>query len=125
MDPIPTIVTDYLAAYNARDVAGMVRCLSDDVHFVNMSGGAVSAETNGIDAFTALAHQGVAVFAQRTQTVTNCIACNGHVTLRIDYRAMVAVDLPNGWKAGQEIRLDGVSVFTLRNGTITELVDIS
>lgn len=125
MDEIPTIVADYIAAYNALDVAGMLRCLSDDVRFVNRSGGTVSAETNGIDAFGTLAHQGAALFTRRTQAVTNCIACAGHVTLRIDYRATVAADLPNGWMAGQEIRLDGVSLFTLRDGTIVELVDIS
>ena len=125
MNEIPLTVSNYIAAYNDLDVAGMIRCLSDNVHFVNRSGDEVSAETRGIEAFRELALQGVAIFTQRKQTITNAIACGGHITLEIDYSATVAVDLPNGWKAGQTIAMRGVSVFTLRDGKIVELIDIS
>ncbi|SHO61199.1 SnoaL-like domain-containing protein [Pseudoxanthobacter soli DSM 19599] len=125
MNEIPAVVSDYISAYNDLDVAGMIRCLSDDVHFVNKSGDDISAETQGVAAFRELALQGVAIFTQRKQTITNAIACGGHVTLEIDYSATVAGDLPNGWKAGQTIAIRGVSVFSLKGGKIAELVDIS
>lgn len=125
MDQVPAVVAHYINAYNEMDVDGMLRCLSDDVHFINRSNGEISAETNDIEAFGTLANQGVALFLRRKQSVTNCIAIAGHVTLRVDYTATIAVDLPNGWKAGQSIELEGASLFTLRNDKIAELVDIS
>jgi hypothetical protein len=103
----------------------MIACLSDDVHFVNRSGGDVSAETHGIEEFRMLAAQAVTIFKERKQTITNSIVCDQHVTLDINYRATIAIDLPNGWKAGQDISLRGVSLFSLSNGKIVELVDIS
>lgn len=125
MTAVPEVVRDYIAAYNNLDIDKMVACLSDDVHFVNRSGGEVSAETQGIEEFRTLAAQAVTILEQRNQTITNSIVCDQHVTLDIDYRARIAIDLPNGWKAGQDIALRGVSLFTLSNGKIVELVDIS
>ncbi|MQT11281.1 nuclear transport factor 2 family protein [Segnochrobactrum spirostomi] len=125
MDPVPKIIEHYITAYNGRDVAAMLRCLTDDVHFVNRSGAEITAETVGIEAFAALAEQGVAFFSERRQEVTNAIVGAGHATLKIAYRATVAADLPNGWKAGQEIALEGVSLFTLRADKIAAITDIS
>lgn len=125
MDDVPDIIGAYLAAYNEFDVDGMVATLSDDVRFVNRSGDEITAETHGIDAFRSLAEQGAALFTKRCQTIRNCIAGAGHAMLRIDYRATVAADLPNGWKAGQEIRLEGMSLVVMRDGRIVELTDMS
>jgi ketosteroid isomerase-like protein len=123
MDPVPQIVVDYLTAYNARDIAGMVRCVADDIHFIDRRAGVVTAEIRGIEAFRALAARCAALVSERRQEATNCIACHDHVTLRIAYSATVAVDLANGWKAGEGIGLEGISVFTLRAGRIVAIVD--
>ena len=42
-----------------------------------------------------------------------------------DFEATPAVDLPIGWKAGQQIRLRGVSFFALRDGLIAAIRDFS
>lgn len=125
MDQIPDIIQHYIAAYNARDVAAMLRCLAADIHFVNRFGAETTAETHGLEAFAALAEQGVACFSERRQEVTNAIVGANHATLKIAYRATVATDLPNGWKAGQEIALEGLSLFTLRGAEIAAITDIS
>lgn len=125
MTRIPSVISDYIASYNNFDVPGMMDCLAEDVHFVNRSGDEISVEAHGIAEFQRLAEQGMAVFQYRKQTISNIIACNGHVTLDIDYVAKVAADLPNGWRAGQTIQLRGVSVFTLKDGKIVDLVDMS
>lgn len=125
MDPIPPAVARYLAAYNALDVDAMLDCLAGDVRFENVSAGTVTVRSDGRDAFRQLAEQGAAAFSQREQRPTACIAAGDRVALRIAYRATVRSDLPNGWKAGDEIALTGASFFRLAgDGAIAEIVDI-
>ena len=45
--------------------------------------------------------------------------------VEIDYAATVAADLPNGWKAGQELAFRGASYFELSDGLISRIIDES
>jgi hypothetical protein len=47
------------------------------------------------------------------------------IALLVSFEATVAVDLPNGWKAGQRISLKGSSFFHLQGQRIVRLVDLS
>jgi len=38
---------------------------------------------------------------------------------------VVAIDLPNGWKAGQSLSFTGASAFRIRDGKIASIVDES
>ena len=125
MDSAPAIVARYIDAYNRMDVQAMLDCLSSDVRFVNRSNGEITNETHGIEAFRALAEQGVQLFAEREQTILDCIAIEDRAAVRIGYRAKVKADLPNGWKAGQEIEMTGTSFFTISEGKISEVIDAS
>ncbi|HET6537676.1 putative ester cyclase [Amaricoccus macauensis] len=125
MDSVPTIVARYIDAYNRMNVQAMLDCLSDDVRFINRSNGETTNETHGIEAFRALAEQGVQLFAEREQTILDCIAIDDRAAVRIGYRAKVKTDLPNGWKAGQEIKMTGTSFFMISEGKISEVIDAS
>ena len=125
MDSAPAIVARYIDAYNRMDVQAMLDCLSSDVRFVNRSNGEITNETHGIEAFRALAEQGVQLFAEREQTILDCIAIEDRAAVRIWYRAKVKADLPNGWKAGQEIEMTGTSFFMISEGKISEVIDAS
>ena len=125
MDSVPTIVARYIDAYNRMNVQAMLDCLSGDVRFINRSNGEVTNETHGIEAFRALAEQGVQLFAERAQTILGCIAIDDRAAVRIGYRAKVKTDLPNGWKAGQEIEMTGTSFFVISEGKISEVIDAS
>jgi len=125
MDSVPTIVARYLDAYNTMNVRAMLDCLSSDVRFVNRSNGEITNETRGIEEFRALAEQGVQLFAEREQTILDCIAIEDRAAVRIGYRAKVKADLPNGWKAGQEIEMTGTSFFMISEGKISEVIDAS
>ena len=125
MDSVPTIVARYIDAYNRMNVQAMLDCLSGDVRFINRSNGETTNETHGIEAFRALAEQGVQLFAEREQTILDCIAIDDRAAVRIGYRAKVKTDLPNGWKAGQEIKMTGTSFFMISEGTISEVIDAS
>ena len=125
MDSVSTIVARYIDAYNRMNVQAMLDCLSGDVRFINRSNGETTNETHGIEAFRALAEQGVQLFAEREQTILDCIAIDDRAAVRIGYRAKVKTDLPNGWKAGQEIEMTGTSFFVISEGKISEVIDAS
>ena len=125
MDSVPTIVARYIDAYNRMNVQAMLDCLSGDVRFINRSNGETTNETHGIEAFRALAEQGVQLFAEREQTILDCIAIDNRAAVRIGYRAKVKTDLPNGWKAGQEVEMTGTSFFMISEGKISEVIDAS
>ena len=125
MDSVPTIVARYIDAYNRMNVQAMLDCLSGEVRFINRSNGETTNETHGIEAFRALAEQGVQLFAEREQTILDCIAIDDRAAVRIGYRAKVKTDLPNGWKAGQEVEMTGTSFFMISDGKISEVIDAS
>ena len=125
MDSVPTIVARYIDAYNRMNVQAMLDCLSGEVRFINRSNGETTNETHGIEAFRALAEQGVQLFAEREQTILDCIAIDDRAAVRIGYRAKVKTDLPNGWKAGQEVKMTGTSFFMISEGKISEVIDAS
>lgn len=124
-ETLPGVVRAYLDAYNAKDVPSMLACLAKDVRFVNFADGVVTAETIGIAAFRELAGAGVEMFSERHQKVTNCIVAPERVALRIDYRATLARDLPNGWTKGQAIALSGTTFMQVRDGLIAEIIDFA
>ena len=45
--------------------------------------------------------------------------------MAIDYRATVAMELPNGLKPGDTLRLQGKSIFRFDDGKIISIEDIS
>lgn len=125
MEEIDPAIVAYLAAYNALNVEGMLACLHDDVVFRNVSAGETSVETRGKAQFSELARVGAAAFRARRQSVRSHMAMSDRAMLAIDFTATVAADLPNGWKAGQDLAFAGTSYFELRDGAIALIVDES
>ncbi len=119
------LVSQYVSAYNAFDVDGMMATLHPDIVFENVSEGAVNASARGADAFRRLAEQSAALFASRRQTVTHFEDTADGVRIEVDYHAVLAADLPNGLKAGETIQLEGQSAFAFADGLIARLTDYS
>ncbi|MCV3269938.1 nuclear transport factor 2 family protein [Roseobacter sinensis] len=122
---LPAEIRRYLAAYNRRDVPGMLRLVSHDVRFQNLVDGAVTAEARGLEAFRSLAETGARAFARRCQVVEQAMTVSDTTLAEITFTAVVAVDLPNGWRAGQQVRIAGRSLFQIRLGTLIRIVDQS
>ena len=125
MIKLPKPVEIYIEAYNDKDVDAMLACLADDIVFQNIADGAVTAEATSKRAFEEMARIGAAAFRSRRQAVTASITVADTTLLEIDYEAVVATDLPNGWKAGQELSFAGASLFELRDDKIVRIVDQS
>ena len=124
-DGLPDPIRRYIDAYNDKDVAAMLACLAQDIRFTNLSAGDVSAQASGIGEFRDLANAALAYFSSRHQDVTNSITVADTTLAEIAYSATVAEDLPNGWQAGQEIALTGASLFEVKDGKISRIVDQS
>lgn len=103
----------------------MIACLASNVTFRNVSGGEVTAEASDKQGFEEIANFGVSAFETRHQKVTNAITVAGTTLLEIDYTAVVATDLPNGWTAGQKLAFSGASAFKVKDGKIISIVDES
>ena len=117
------LIERYLRCYNDKDVDAMVDLFTDDAVFESVSNTTGVIRTNGKEDLRRLAKMSVEWFEQRRQTATAWVIDEAHIALEIDYWCRLAKDLPNGKKAGQEMRLRGASFFTLCNGRICRLVD--
>lgn len=125
MASLPDVIQAYITAYNDKDVEGMLACLSDSVSFRNISGGQVTAEASDKQGLAEMARFGASAFETRRQIVTNAITVADTTLVEIAYSAVVAKDLPNGWKAGQELAFSGASSFRIVDGEIVSIVDES
>ena len=120
-----SIIEQYVNAYNNFDIDGMTRDLDENIAFENISNGQVDLRTDGIEAFRQQAASAKQYFQEREQRISSWEFENGSITVEIDYRAVLALDLPNGLKAGDALELRGRSTFKFEGDKIIHLVDIS
>ncbi|EZH75865.1 hypothetical protein ATO12_03485 [Aquimarina atlantica] len=119
------VIENYIKAYNDFDINGMTKDLTENVVFENVSNGNVELRTEGIEEFTKQAELAKQYFTERKQTVEFWEFNNSKVTVGIDYKAVLAVDLPNGMKTGDILQLMGKSEFEFENGKIKSITDKS
>jgi len=119
------LVDRYIDAYNRMDIEGMLLTVHPDVKFWNISGGTVNAHANGAEEFRALAEQSKSLFSERRQTVQSFEPKDNTAVASIAFYAVIAQDLPNGWKKGQVLSLAGCSEFAFSGERILTITDIS
>jgi hypothetical protein len=119
------IVSHYINAYNNFDVDGMVANMDPSIKFENISNGQVNMTLNGLPAFIEQAEQAKAMFTSRRQTIKSFKHTANQTEIDIAYYAVLAIDLPNGMKRGDELNLTGKSIFKFLGDKINELTDIS
>ena len=119
------MIQRYVKAYNNFDVDKMLADMAEDVKFENIADGLVTLSIEGKEALKEQMENAGNLFSERTQTISQYSYSKDYVEIRVDYKAMVAVDLPNGIKAGEQIELKGKSIFMFRDNQIIELKDIA
>ncbi len=117
------IVKNFIIAYNSFNVESMIAYLHPEVEFKNISGGVVNAHTKGIEEFRELANNSIKIFKEREQTITSFMESDDIVNIEISYRGVLAVDLPNGLKAGEILTINGKSKYVFKDNLITLLID--
>lgn len=124
-DEMGKIIEQYIAAYNQFDIEGMLALLSDTVIFENYSGGELNLSIKGKDQFRDTAEQSAKLFTYRSQKITDRTLGEEQVIVKIDYHAILAVDLSDSHKAGDELRLSGKTIFRFSNGRLSYIADYS
>jgi ketosteroid isomerase-like protein len=119
------IITDYIRAYNRFDIDGMLVNLHPEIEFVNISNGETNLTLQGIEKFREQAEIAMAVFTERHQEVISMRSQLDTAEVEIDYRGILAIDLPMGLKKGDTLELKGKSIFKFSDGKIIQLTDIS
>ncbi|MCW3081539.1 nuclear transport factor 2 family protein [Segetibacter sp.] len=119
------IVKNYIEGYNEFDINKMIRDFDENVVFENISGGEVNMLLEGLEAFMEQADQVKSYFLERTQTIKSFKHGVDETEVEINYYAILAKDFPNGLKRGDELKLQGRSVFKFSGNQIINLTDIS
>jgi predicted ester cyclase len=119
------LVEQFIDAYNAFDIDGMIAPLHRDCSFRNISGGQMNASTNGVEDFRKLAEMSKSLFSSRRQTISGFHWDGSTLVVEIDFEGTLQADIPDGPKAGQTLNLHGRSEYRFQNGRIIQLTDIS
>jgi ketosteroid isomerase-like protein len=120
-----TTIEEYISAYNSLDVDRMLSFVHPDVEFQNVSESEVNAAASVIDELRKMAEQSKRLFSSRHQSITSYEEEGETVKVGIKFRAILAVDMPNGAKAGDNLNLGGQSVFKFRDGKLWRITDYS
>jgi ketosteroid isomerase-like protein len=119
------MIQAYLDAYNQCDVAKMVQHFAQNLVFENIQNGEVTMTLNGLAEFKQQAEQAKSYFSEREQKIIGIKHIGTTSEVEIAYRAVLAMDFPNGMRKGQVLELSGKSVFEFAGDQIIKLSDIS
>ncbi|MCU0389044.1 MAG: nuclear transport factor 2 family protein [Chitinophagaceae bacterium] len=119
------IIENYIEGYNQFDVDKMVKDFAGEMVFENIQNGEVTMKIEGIENFRLQAEAAKSYFTERKQTIRAFRHFNHGTETDIEYFGILAMDFPNGMKKGQEIVLNGKSVFEFKEDKIIKLTDIS
>lgn len=118
-------IENYINAYNHFDIEGMTADLDENIVFKNLSNGEIDLKTEGLAAFKKQANTAKQYFKQRKQTIEKWIFNDKKISIHIDYEAILNIDLPNGLKKGDTLKLKGKSSFEFDQGKIISITDES
>lgn len=125
MSDIRLLIERYVNCYNRMDVEAMLECVSDDVLFENISNSGQSMSFQGRDAMREVAMLGLQAFSYRQQKVVRLICAETSAAAEVEFTGTAALDLPMGAKAGDVVKLRGVSIFEMQNGVLSRVADYS
>ena len=116
----------YLNAYNKVDVEKMIADFDDEIIFQNIMNGEKTMELRDIEEFKKQAIEALSYFSERGQSIESMTHTHSSTEITIKYRAIAAMDFPNGLKKGDEVNLRGKSIFEFSaDGKIVRLTDIA
>ncbi|MBC7695756.1 MAG: nuclear transport factor 2 family protein [Burkholderiales bacterium] len=118
------IIKDYINAYNNFDIEKMLKHLDEQLKFENISEGVTNMTMTDLHSFRKQAEQATKLFTTRKQTIKSWTHQDNLIEIEIEYNAVLAIDF-NGLKKGDNINLEGKSIFKFSGHKIIELIDIS
>lgn len=119
------IIDEYIKAYNEFDLDGMMKNLHTYLVFKNITNGEVTLELNGKYAFKSQVEQAFNLFKQREMRILKQKFGDDCVENTIDFKGVLAVDIPEGPKKYDLIKLQSKSIFKFKEGKVISIEDIN
>lgn len=119
------IINRYIQSYNDRDIEGMLDCVTEDVVFENISNASQSMRLEGREQMGDVARLSGNAFSYRRQRLISLVVGEGKAAAEIEFEGKAAVDLPNGVKAGETVKIRGASFFEFRGRLLSRIADYS
>jgi hypothetical protein len=119
------IIRRYIASYNDRDIDAMLACVTDDVVFENISNAGQSMRLDGKGMMRQVAEVSGNAFSYRRQRLINLVTSEAKAAAEIEFEGRAAVDLPNGVRAGETVKVRGASFFEFRGPLLCRIADYS
>ncbi len=119
------VIARYIACYNARDIDGMLAFVTNDVVFENVSNSGQSMRLDGKEMMRQVAELSGNAFSYRRQRVLNLISGDNKAAAEVEFEGKAAVDLPNGVRAGETVKVRGASFFEFRGNLLCRVADYS
>lgn len=119
------VIRQYIASYNNRDIDAMLACVTDDVVFENISNAGQSMRLDGKAMMRQVAEVSGNAFSYRRQRLINLVTGTGTAAAEIEFEGRAAVDLPNGVRAGETVKVRGASFFEFRGPLLCRIADYS
>ena len=105
------IIKNYIDAYNNFNIEKMLIDFDENIKFKNISNDIIYMTLNDLSSFKTQAEQSKGLFTKRTQTIKSWKHDNTVTEIEVDYKAILAIDLPNGLKKGEDLDMQGKSIF--------------
>jgi len=119
------IIRRYIASYNDRDIDAVLACVTDDVVFENISNAGQSMRLDGKPMMRQVAEVSGNAFSYRRQRLINLVFNDSKAAAEIEFEGRAAVDLPNGVRAGETVKVRGASFFEFRGPLLCRIADYS
>src|SRR6476469_381137 len=97
------IIQDYVDAYNHFNIEKMIANLDEAIYFKNISNAVINMAFTGLASFKEQAENAKHLFSKRTQTITSFKHRDHETEIEIIFHAILATDIPNGPKKGDEL----------------------
>ncbi|MCE5215292.1 MAG: nuclear transport factor 2 family protein [Methanobacterium sp.] len=119
------IIDQYIKAYNEFDIENMLKNVHPDVEFKNIANNEINVHIKGSKTLKKQAEDSTKLLKKREMKITEQVIDGDLVENKIEFKAVLAIDIPEGPKAGELVKLKGKSIFKFKNDKIISIEDIS
>ncbi len=117
-------IQNYIEAYNNFNIEGMLVDLDENIVFENINNGETTLIIEGINDFNKQAELAATYFTVRHQEILKIEMEKDKAIVSLKYTAVLAKDLAETLKKGDEMNLNGTSIFYFNHHKITKIEDI-
>lgn len=114
-------IEQYIQAYNAMDIEGMMDNLDQTIEFEFQLDGRIEMKITGFREFRDQAEKNLANFSQREQKILGFKAEGNSIFVDIEFTGIVAPEFAQ--KPNQVIQLKGTSEFLFFEGKISQIIE--